>query len=124
MITTTVTAVVIIYLSSTDELTLPFPPSLPLSLALPSLSINMYIQYTYIYREPHLSRIHFATIIEIVDNQLQLSTRHSCLTATIDDLIDYCFDTIRWTLPERVSAHAPQFSWSPSAYFLSMLCMD
>jgi hypothetical protein len=39
----------------------------------------------------------------------------------IGDLIHHHFDTIHSTLPPRVSAHAPQFSWSPSPYSLSDL---
>ena len=41
------------------------------------------------------------------------------LTAIFDKLIDNRFDPTQSTLPARVSAHAPQFSWSPSPYFLS-----
>ena len=59
--------------------------------------------------------------------------RFDCLTAIIglfncniffdcnNHNFDHRFDTIHSTLPARVSAHIPQFSWSPSPYFLSDL---
>ena len=43
------------------------------------------------------------------------------MTAIIDNLIDHRLNTILSTLPARVSAHALQFSCSPSPYVLSDL---